>query len=119
MFAVFNPAVVVPLVSHGWTLTDVPTICGARTDGAVAQLERIPRPEPDGAVRAGDLLRRAVEPPDPRGGRCTRGCCPWAFPAHRSWDVWRLTDLLREYRGDAHTAAWTSAGSWTPLRSDC
>ena len=25
-------------------------------------------------------------------------------------DVWRLADLLREYRGDAHTAAWTSAG---------
>jgi hypothetical protein len=24
--------------------------------------------------------------------------------------MWRLADLLREYRGDAHTAAWTSAG---------
>ena len=25
-------------------------------------------------------------------------------------DMWRLADQLREYRGDAHTAAWTSAG---------
>ena len=25
-------------------------------------------------------------------------------------DAWRLADRLREYRGDAHTAAWTSAG---------
>ena len=25
-------------------------------------------------------------------------------------DMWRLADLLREYRGDAHVAAWTSAG---------
>ena len=25
-------------------------------------------------------------------------------------DMWRLADMLREYRGDAHTAAWTSAG---------
>jgi len=24
--------------------------------------------------------------------------------------AWRLGDMLREYRGDAHTAAWTSAG---------
>jgi hypothetical protein len=25
-------------------------------------------------------------------------------------DVWRLGDMLREYRGDSHTAAWISAG---------
>ncbi|HSP02812.1 MAG TPA: hypothetical protein VLR27_04885, partial [Acidimicrobiales bacterium] len=25
-------------------------------------------------------------------------------------DSWRLADRLREYRGDAHTAAWTSVG---------
>ena len=25
-------------------------------------------------------------------------------------DVWRLGDMLREFRGDAHIAAWTSAG---------
>ena len=24
--------------------------------------------------------------------------------------MWRLADMLREYRGDAHIAAWTSAG---------
>ena len=24
--------------------------------------------------------------------------------------AWRLADLLREFRGDAHTAAWTAAG---------
>src|SRR5262245_52122854 len=34
-FAVFNPAVVVPLVAHGWTLTDAATICEARKNGAV------------------------------------------------------------------------------------
>ena len=25
-------------------------------------------------------------------------------------DAWRLADQLREFRGDAHTAAWTTAG---------
>jgi hypothetical protein len=29
-------------------------------------------------------------------------------------DMWRLADLLREYRGDSHTAAWISAGLTAP-----
>src|SRR4249919_4008482 len=32
-FGVFNPAVVVPAVSYGWTLTDAATICAARDAG--------------------------------------------------------------------------------------
>ena len=28
--------------------------------------------------------------------------------------MWRLTDLLREYRGDSHTAAWISSGFKAP-----
>ena len=40
-FGVFNPAVVVPAVAYGWSLTDATTICAARHDGAVAQLRRI------------------------------------------------------------------------------
>jgi hypothetical protein len=32
------------------------------------------------------------------------------LPGEPVADAWRLADLLREYRGDAHTAAWTSAG---------
>ena len=109
-FAVFNPAVVVPLVSHGWTLTDASTICRARTDGAVAQLERILGPEPDGTVRAGELLRRAVEPLRPEGRPLYSGLLSLGLPGTPLADAWRLTDLLREYRGDAHTAAWTTAG---------
>src|SRR6478735_7610220 len=59
-FAVFNPAVVVPAVDYGWTKTDAATICGARTDGATAQLERILGPKPDGLDRATELLTRAT-----------------------------------------------------------
>ena len=32
------------------------------------------------------------------------------LPGDLVGDMWRLADVLREYRGDAHTAAWTSAG---------
>src|SRR5262249_35926619 len=58
-FAVFNPKAVVPSVAYGWTITDANTIATARTDGAVAQLERILGPEPEGLDRATEILRRA------------------------------------------------------------
>lgn len=109
-FGVFNPAVVVPLVATGWTITDAPTICGARTDGAVAQLERILGAEPDGVERASALLERATEPLRPEGRPLFAGLRSLGLPGEPLADVWRLTDLLREYRGDAHVAAWTSAG---------
>jgi hypothetical protein len=32
------------------------------------------------------------------------------LPGDPMGDAWRLADRLREYRGDAHIAAWTSAG---------
>lgn len=109
-FAVFNPAVVVPAVAHGWTLTDAATIEQARTDGAVAQLARILGEEPDGATRLVELLARAVEPLRPEGRPLFAGLLAQAMPGHPLGDAWRLADRLREYRGDAHTAAWTSAG---------
>jgi hypothetical protein len=45
-FAVFNPSVVVPAVTHGWSITDAAAIERARTGGAIAQLTRILGPEP-------------------------------------------------------------------------
>jgi hypothetical protein len=109
-FAVFNPDAVVPGVSYGWTLCDAPTICAARTRGATAQLVRILGEEPDGLARATELLRRATGPLRPEGRPLYAGLLNLGLPGDPVGDVWRLTDLLREYRGDAHTAAWTSAG---------
>ncbi|HKY13784.1 MAG TPA: hypothetical protein VJM33_02585 [Microthrixaceae bacterium] len=109
-FAVFNPEVVVPLVAYGWSLTDAATICSARTEGAVGQLERILGPDPDGVEQARDLLARAVEPLRPEGKPLYAGLRSLGLPGEPLADVWRLTDMLREFRGDAHTAAWTTAG---------
>ncbi len=109
-FAVFNPQIVVPLVTQGWTLTDADTICRARTDGAVAQLARILGDEPDGVHRANELLARAVEPLRPEGRPLYSGLRSLGLPGEPLADMWRQADMLREYRGDAHTAAWTSAG---------
>lgn len=109
-FAVFNPAVVISLVAHGWTITDAATICEARTRGAVDQLARILGAEPTGVDRARDLLQRANEPLRPEGRPLYSGVQSLGLPGTPLADVWRLSDMLREYRGDAHTAAWTAAG---------
>lgn len=109
-FAVFNPAVVVPAVSYGWTLTDATTICAARTDGAVGQLRRILGDSPDGLDRAVELLRRATERLSVAGKPLFAGLVAQGLSGEPLTDAWRLADRLREYRGDVHIAAWTAAG---------
>lgn len=109
-FGVFNPAAVVPAVAYGWTLTDAATICEARTAGAVAQLVRILGDRPAGIDEATVLLTRANAPLRPEGRPLYAGLVSLGLPGSPMGDLWRLADRLREYRGDAHTAAWTSAG---------
>jgi hypothetical protein len=109
-FGVFNPAVVVPAVAYGWTLTDAPTICAARTTGATAQLVRILGEHPDGLERATELLGQAAAPLRPEGRPLYAGLKSLGLPGTPVGDAWRWADCLREYRGDCHTAAWTSAG---------
>ena len=109
-FGVFNPQAVVPAVTYGWTVTDAATICQARDDGAIAQLHRILGESPDGLERVLELLRRAVEPLRPEGKPLYAGLLSLAVPASPVGEMWRLGDMLREYRGDAHIASWTAAG---------
>jgi hypothetical protein len=109
-FGVFNPEAVVPSVQRGWSITDAPTIFGARTTGATEQLERILGPEPDGLDRATELLERAGARLRPEGRPLYAGLVAAGLPGEPVADMWRLADRLREYRGDAHIAAWTDAG---------
>jgi hypothetical protein len=109
-FAVFNPDAVVPAVRFGWTKVDAATVCAARTRGAVGQLMRVLGEEPAGLERAIELLAAAAAPLRPEGKPLFAGLLSLDLPGDPVGDMWRLADLLREYRGDAHTAAWTSAG---------
>ncbi|ORV19233.1 SCO6745 family protein [Mycobacterium celatum] len=108
-FAVFNPAVVVPAVAKGWTLTDAETICAARTDGAARQLHRILGAAPDGLGRALGLLGRATESLPLAGKPLFAGLVAQGLPGEPLADAWRLADELREYRGDVHVNVWTTA----------
>ncbi len=109
-FAVFNPEVVVPCVSIGWNRTDAATICAARDAGAIAQLVRLLGEAPTGIVRVNELLARAVEPLRPEGRPLYAGLRSLAMPDTPIGAMWRMGDMLREFRGDSHTAAWISAG---------
>jgi hypothetical protein len=109
-FAVFNPVAVVPAVQFGWSITDAATICAARDDGAVAQLRRLLGERPAGVERADAILRRAVSVLRPEGRPLYAGLLSLGIPSDPLFAVWRTGDMLREFRGDCHTAAWISAG---------
>jgi hypothetical protein len=110
-FGVFNPDVVVPAVAYGWTVTDAATVCDARTQGAIGQLNRILGDRPDGIERVMEILQRLCDVLRPEGRPLYAGLRSLGLPGDPVGDVWRLADMLREYRGDAHIAAWTSAGA--------
>lgn len=109
-FGVFNPQAVVPAVTKGWTLTDAATICQARDDGAIGQLRRILGDEPDAAARVGELLGRAVDTLRPEGRPLYAGVRSQQVPDSALGAAWRYADMLREFRGDSHTIAYTSSG---------
>ena len=109
-FAVFNPVVVIPAVSAGWAITDAKSACSARRDGAVAQLQRILGANPAGVDEARRVLQRAVSVLRPEGRPLFAGTLSQPIPDDALAACWHFGDMLREFRGDAHTAAWISAG---------
>jgi hypothetical protein len=109
-FGVFNPEVVVPAVTYGWSLTDAATIADERLTGAVEQLRRLLGDRPDGVDRAVELLQRATAPLEPWGRALFAGTLSQPLPGEPLGDLFRLGDRLREFRGDSHIAAWVAAG---------
>ena len=110
-FAVFNPEAVVPGVEFGWSKVDAATICAARTKRCGRPTG--PRPGPGTRGTGGrhrHCWRRRWSRCAPRGSHSSPGLRSLGLPGDPMGDMWRLADQLREYRGDAHTAAWTSAG---------
>lgn len=109
-FGVFSPAVVVPAVRLAWTRTDAETIRRARAEGAVAHLRRLLGDRPEGVERAHELLARATTDLPIAGRALAAGISALPIPSDPLAALWHLGDLLREFRGDSHNAAWVAAG---------
>jgi hypothetical protein len=109
-FGVFNPAAVIPAVEKGWSLTDPETLLEARRLGATEELTRILDGVPEGVERATELLRKGGEATFPNGHAIHAGLRSQPWPGDPVGDLWRAADLLREFRGDTHNAAWVAGG---------
>ena len=118
-FAVFNPDIVVPAVSEGWAHTDAPAILEARRQGATASLTRLLIEDPaegfapalpDGIAHATELLQIAAGAGTFEGHPLFAGLSSLDWPGDPLGDLWHAADLVREHRGDSHTAAWVAAG---------
>lgn len=115
VFGVFNPDVVVPSVDRGWAATEPEALLEARQAGATESLTRILREAnggtlPDGVERATELLHQAGEATAANGHPIHAGLRSQGWPGDAVGDLWRAADLLREYRGDTHNAAWVAGG---------
>ncbi len=109
-FAVFRPQMVVEAVTAGRARIAMPTLRGIRREAAVAALRRILGPRPDGVDVVRDLLGRAASPLRPEGRALYAGVLAIPLDDDPLAAAWQLGEQLREFRGDAHTAAWTAAG---------
>lgn len=109
-FGVFNPAIVLPAALDGYKIADAAAMRSARDEGAIAQLKRILGDRPDGLDRVNDLLLRGGERLKLVGKPLYAGVVALGIPDEPMLRMWRLAERLREYRGDAFIAAYTTSG---------
>ncbi|MGF1597053.1 MAG: hypothetical protein ACFCVK_08990 [Acidimicrobiales bacterium] len=109
-FGVFPLDRVSTAIEQGWRVTDPPTILEARLSGVTAALTRILGPDPPGARRATEILRRSVDHGDVAGRPLYGGLRSVPYPGTVVGDLWHACTLYREHRNDVHISAWTTAG---------
>jgi hypothetical protein len=109
-FGVFEPNGIAAAADHGWTITDAASVLAARESGAVAQLERVIGPDPAGRARVEELLQRAVDDLTIGPRALAAGAAAAPIMNHPLGQIFRHGDIIREFRGDSHNAAWAAAG---------
>jgi hypothetical protein len=109
-FGVFNPAHIAEQLEAAWKVARPSQWWTARVHGATAQLERLLGEEPEGAARATELLRRIADASPISGHPFFAGLASQPWPGTLVGDLWLAADLVREHRGDTHTAAYNAMG---------
>lgn len=114
VFAVFEPRLVVRGIDLGWSLTDPATIARVRVEGAVAQLNRLVGAADRRVDGMAEVLESVISGLDLAGRPLASGLVALG-PQGDGWmRLHWAADVLREYRGDCHTAAWVAAGLSAP-----
>jgi hypothetical protein len=109
-FGVFNPTHIAEQLELAWKVATPSQWWTARVRGATAQLERLLGEAPEGAERATELLRRIAQACPVSGHPFYAGLVSQPWPGTLLGDLWHAADLVREHRGDTHTAAYNAAG---------
>lgn len=112
IFYNFAPGEVARHIPQVWTRTTPEAALAARERGCVAALRRILGAELDGpaVARAGNTLLRAATSA-PVEGRALYGALrALPLPEEPLARLWHAANLLREHRGDGHTAALLTEG---------
>ena len=107
-FGVFKRPMVIAAVDAGWKIADGPTILAARDAGMVDCFTRI-LGTPDELGWVTDVLQRMADAAPSEGRALSAGLRSLGYPGTPMEDFWRASDLVREYRGDCHIAAWIGA----------
>ena len=108
----FHPAMVARAIPDAWAFASVESVLEARVAGVDAALRRIL----DAAVagpeiaEAAALTRKAAGAGERPGRPLFAANADLAWPEEPHLVLWHAATLLREFRGDGHVAALTTAG---------
>src|SRR5687767_6619954 len=109
----FSPSLVAHMIPRAWTLASPEQVLAARSDAARASLTRLLGEDAAGSAEVAelaDLLRAACAVLTPEGRPLYSGHADLPWPEEPLLALWHGATLLREHRGDGHTAVLLHAG---------
>jgi hypothetical protein len=107
-FGTYEPRILCAVYDEARRRCSRAGLLAAREDATVDSLEEI-LGDVD-VVPAVATLRTGLEAADPCGRTLFAGLASLPWPSSPLGQLWRACELLREFRGDSHTAIWLAAG---------
>ena len=107
-FAVYEPRLVSALYEHARRQCGRAGFMAAREEATIASLHEVLGDVDVTGVVA--VLRRGVDAAEGSGRVLYAGMRALGWPEDPLGQLWRVCELLREHRGDSHTAVWLAAG---------
>lgn len=111
-FASFEPGLITSLYEDGRAKVPRAQLVEIRDAATAESLHTVL-----GGIEVGkvtDTLKRGIEAADGTGRPLFAGLASQPWPQDSFGQLWRACDIIREHRGDSHTAAYISAGLDSP-----